>query len=356
MDFPIFNSKELSDGRTYNLTHPPERLQYFHAKLGTKIDDVKEFLDNHSFVSYMLAKKLAGKGTYAKMVEEILGPERFCHISVGDVVRGAHKTLESNECSKDLYSYLEKNYRGFISLEDAVEALLNRSQDKVSVPSELLLALLKYEIEKVGSKGLFIDGLPRNLDQVSYSLYFRDLINFRDDPDFFVFIDVPMEIIRSRVENRVICPICQTSRNITFNPTKFVRYDETTSEFYFLCDSSSCSGYGTARYMAKEGDTAGIEFIKERLDSDGALMEKAYALQGIPKVLVRSAIPVDVAYEYVEEYEIQPAFTYKLEGSEVLVIPQPWKFKDDAGVESYTVFAATYVVNMFSQIHNILIN
>jgi len=72
MGFPIFNSKELSNGKVYSLSNPGGRYEYFHAKLGSKIDEVKSFLENNTFVGFMLAKKMAGKGTYAKMLEEIL--------------------------------------------------------------------------------------------------------------------------------------------------------------------------------------------------------------------------------------------------------------------------------------------
>ena len=110
-------------------------------------------------------------------------------------------------------------------LEDIMKSLDNRST-KTLLPSELILALAKREISKLGRKAIFIDGFPRDLDQVSYSLFFRDLINYRDDPDVFILIDVPTTVIDERIKFRVICPICHTSRNLKLLATKNVEYDE----------------------------------------------------------------------------------------------------------------------------------
>ncbi|HLB51369.1 hypothetical protein A3F07_04530 [candidate division WWE3 bacterium RIFCSPHIGHO2_12_FULL_38_15] len=358
MGFPIFNSKELSNGKVYSLSNPGGRYEYFHAKLGSKIDEVKSFLENNTFVGFMLAKKMAGKGTYAKMLEEILGRERFAHISVGDIVREVHEILVDSSRSaekKNMRHYLEKYYRGLMTIEEAFEAIENRSQGKISIPTELILPLLKREIEKIGRKALFIDGLPRNLDQVSYSLYFRDLINYRDDPDFFVLVDTPLEVIENRMKHRLVCPVCNTSKSLTYNPTKFVNYDAGQNKFYLLCDNVNCSGYNNARYVEKEGDASGVASIKERLDLDEKLMKMAITIYGIPKVLVRSAVPVEIAHDYLEDYEFQQEYSYKYEDGEIKVSKKPWEFKDDSGVVSNTMLAATYVLNMFSQIHKILI-
>ncbi len=357
-DFPIFNSKALSKGQAiYNLLDPVDRQKYYHDKLGQKIDEVKEYLEHGSFVGYMLAKKQAGKGVYSKMIEEILGPERFVHISVGDVVRSVHNEVSTPEGESALKKYLQTTYRGYLSIDDAISALKNRSQDKVSIPTEFLLAILKREIAKVGKKALFIDGLPRTLDQISYSLYFRDLINFRDDPDFFVVIDVPMAIIDARMKNRVVCPICQTSRSLLFSPTSFVKLDMETGDYYFLCDNTYCSGYGKTRYVQKDGDLAGTNSIADRLQQDQDLIDKALSLQGIDKILLRSATPLSVAKDNLEDYEIQKMCSYKggEDGKDAEVITSDWVFKDDAGVDCCTAFGAVCAITIFSQIYDIVI-
>jgi adenylate kinase family enzyme len=356
MEYPIFNSKILMDGNEYDLVNTADRLRYFHAKLGTKIDDVKEFIEHNSFIGYLLAKKQAGKGTYAKMIQEILGEERFVHISVGDVVRQTHASLEDPIAYEELRKYLQKHYRGFLSIDESLYALRNRSQEKISIPTEFLLCLLKREIEKIGKKALFLDGLPRNMDQISYSLYFRDLINFRDDPDFFVLINVSREVIDTRMRMRRVCPVCSTSKNLYFNPSDFTKYEPLTDEYYFLCDNKSCSGYGKAKLELKEGDAEGIKSIEARIKGDEDLMKSAMNLQGIPLVLVEGAVPYNRVTDYLEPYEVQSMYEYSHDSNNnVIVNKKPWVFKDDENKECCTMYAATYVVNIFIQLHKILL-
>lgn len=357
MDFPLFNSRALSTGKTYDLNDAVGRREYFSDKLGSKLDDIKEFLDRNTFVGFMLAKKSAGKGTYSKMFAEIVGEDRVAHVSVGDIVRYVHRVIESDPVEKDnLIHYLTNNYRGFITVEECVEALLGRSQDKL-IPTEFILALVKREVEKIGRKAIFIDGFPRTLDQISYSLYFRSLINLRDDPDFFVVIDIPETIIDERMKYRVVCPLCNTSRNLKLLPTKFVEYDKGDRKFYLLCDNKSCQGYSKTRLAAKEGDDKGIEPLRERLAMDGKLMEMAMTLQGIPRIMVRNAIPVDKVAEYAEPYEITPAFSYEYDErtQQVVIKQEPWVVKDDAGVDCNSLLAPPALLSLMSQLHTLLI-
>ncbi len=357
MDFPLFNSKALATGRTYDLNDAVGRREYFADKLGSKLDDIKEFLDRNTFVGFMLAKKSAGKGTYSKMFAELVGEDRVAHISVGDIVRYVHKMVESDPLEKDkLIHYLTSNYRGFITVDECVEALLGRSQDKL-IPTEFILALVKREVEKIGRKAVFIDGFPRTLDQISYSLYFRSLINLRDDPDFFVMIDIPETIIDERMKYRVVCPLCNTSRNLKLLPTKFVEYDKTTQKFHLLCDNKACEGYSRIRLVAKEGDDKGIEPLRERLALDGKLMEMAMTLQGIPRIMVRNAIPVDKVADYAEPYEITPAFSYEYDEKtgQVITKQEPWVVKDDEGNDCNSLLAPPALLSLMFQLHVLLV-
>lgn len=354
MNFPYFNTKKLSSGKTYDLNDPLGRREYFEAKLGTKIEDIKTYLDSNTFVAFLLAKKSAGKGTYSKMFEEIVGPNRIAHISIGDLVRDVYTKISDENYKKDLVDYMNKNYRGFISVEEAVDALVNKSQEKL-LPTEFILMLVKREIDRLGRRALFIDGLPRNLDQISYSLYFRNLINYRDDPDFFVLIDVPENIIDERMKFRVICPTCHTSRNTKLLPTKFVKFDSEKNEFYLVCDNPSCSDYEKARMVRKEGDENGIAPIKARLDMDGQLIEMATKLQGIPKILIRNSIPVEVAADITEHYELTPEFVFENKDGTVVTTEKPWVVKDEAGVDSHSLMAPAAVVSLFTQLHELLI-
>ena len=130
-------------------------------------------------------------------------------------------------------------------------------------------------------------------------------------------------------------------------PTSKIGYDEATKEFYLICDEAGCDG---GRMVMKEGDEKGIEPIKERLLMDEEILKKAYSLYGVPKVLLRNAIPADVAKDYVDEYEMTPGYSYKEENGEVKIIEEPWIVADDEGVACVSLQAAPVVVSMIRQL------
>jgi hypothetical protein len=182
-DFPIFKTKIETVDQKFDLNDPVERRKYFYSKAGKEIEKIKEYLQAGTFIGFLLGKKNSGKGTYSKLFMEAVGSDGIAHISVGDVVREAHKILEDEKQKKELVEFLKKRYRGFISLDKALEVILGR--DTITLlPSEVILTLVEREIDKLGRKAIFIDGFPRGLDQISYSLYFRALMGYRDDPDF----------------------------------------------------------------------------------------------------------------------------------------------------------------------------
>ena len=288
MDFPIFKTKTEGKDRKFNLTDAKERNDYFYYKAGEEIEKLKDYVKDSTFIVYLLGKKNSGKGTYSKMLAELLGADKLEHFSVGDMIRAISKEIQDPAKKIELEMYLQKNYRGWVPLDRLIPVIEGRDT-KTLLPTELILALVKREIAKKTKKTIFIDGFPRDMDQVSYSLFFRDLIGARDDADVMAFIDVPTNVIAGRIAGRRICPICNTSRNLALLPTAKVGYDEVHDEFYLVCDNPSCTGYNQQKMIAKEGDELGIEPIRERLAIDQKLMEKAVELYGIPKVFLRNA-------------------------------------------------------------------
>jgi adenylate kinase family enzyme len=346
MDFPIFKTKMGGD-RKFNLSDPKERMEYFKLKCGPEIEKLKEYLEKNTFIAYLLGKKNSGKGTYSKMLAEVLGVDKIVHLSVGDMVRALDGEIQDPEKKKELIEFLEKNYRGFYPLDEIIASLENRST-KSLLPDELVLALIKREIVKRKGKVILLDGFPRNLDQVNFSLFFRDLVEYRDDPDIFIMIDVPMNVINERIKWRRICPKCQESRSLKLLPSSKIGYDAATKEFYLICDTPECCG---AKMVMKEGDEKGIEPIKERLLMDEEIIKKANSLYGVPKVLLRNAIPADVAKDYVDEYEMTPAYSFKVkENEEVEVVEEPWVVNNDEGVPCVSLQAAPVVVAMIKQL------
>lgn len=352
MQFPIFKIKISGKDKKFDLNNPAEVEKYFDYKAGEEIAKIKKYLEKNTFVAYLLGKKNAGKGTYSKIFTSIFGADKVAHISVGDIVRAVDGEMADPGKKKELVDYLGKNYRGYHSVEEIVKSQEGRGTGKPLLPTEYILALLKREIEKMPKKALFIDGLPRTLDQVSYSLFFRELIGFRDDPDMFILLQVPEAIIDERLKYRVVCPKCKTPRNIKLLVTQEQEYDEKEGKFYLLCDNPDCKGI---RMLLKEGDELGIETIRERLISDGGLIEQAFNLYGIPKVLLRNSVPVVEAKEAVDDYEITPEFVLEHQGGgKVKVSQKPWIIKDDEGVDSYSLMPQPVALSMIKQIADVL--
>ena len=235
-----------------------------------------------------------------------------------------------------------------MSLEKIISALENRST-KVLLPTELILTLIKRKIENMEKKTLFIDGFPRELDQIDFSLFFRDLIGYRDDPDIFVLIDVPEKVIDERIKWIRICPLCKTPRNLKLLPTSSIGFDEDDKEFYLICDNPNCK---KAKMVVKEGDELGIEPIRERLKTDDTLIQRAFSLYGIPKVLLRNSVPVQEAENLIDEYEITPEYVFERDEStkEIKVKEKPWVALNDEGISSYSLLPSPVVVSFIKQL------
>ncbi|MFH1863532.1 MAG: AAA family ATPase [bacterium] len=350
MQFPIFKTKIKSAG-SFNLNNPEERKKYFKLKAGKEIAKLRDyFKKGNTFIAYLLGKKNSGKGTYAKMFAEIVDSKSIEHFSIGDMIRNLDQDLRDADKKQELIEFLKKNYRGWTSVKDIIVGLEKRSTQNL-LPIELILLLVKREIAKRPKKSIFIDGFPRDLDQMNFALFFRDLVGYRDDPDIFVLIDVPESIIDERIKYRRVCPKCQTSRSIKLLPTSKVGYDLKKKEFYLNCDNPACTG---PRMIPKEGDEKGIAPIKERLAKDGQLLLQAATLYGIPKVFLRNAVPKSVADDYLDDYEITPEYSYEWDGQKVTVKEKRWIVWDDQKRASYSLMPPPVVIALIRQMVDIL--
>jgi len=357
IEFPVFKTKS-QEYKKFDLTDFSQRQKYFEYKAGTEIEKLKEYLNNNTFIVYLLGKKSSGKGTYAKMFKEIIAPDKVEHFSIGDMIRSFDEVLKDPAKKEELIGFLQKKYRGPMPLEDIIKSMEERST-KVLLPSELILALTEREISKLGKKAIFIDGFPRDMDQVSYSLFFKSLIDYRDDPDIFVMIDVPTNVIDQRVKTRVICPICNTSRSLKLLSTKNVEYDSEDKKFHLICDNSACPSLNSgkaARMVTKEGDESGIDPIRPRLEKDEILMGQIYRMHGIKKVFLRNSIPVNQVKEYTDDYEITPEFFYSWDESskKVITSEKPWEVKDDEGNDCNSLMPPPVVVSLIKQLVGVL--
>ncbi|MDP4001540.1 MAG: nucleoside monophosphate kinase [bacterium] len=347
--FPIFKTKQIPY-KKFSLEDPIQRQKYFKYKAGSEINKIKKYLKKNTFVAFLMGKKNSGKGTYTKLFMEAVGSDNIAHISIGDIVRSVHKSLSNPKSKKDLISFLKQRYRGFISIEKAIDVILGRDT-KTLLPAEIILALVEREISKLNKKAIFIDGFPRSLDQISYSLYFRALMDYRNDPDIFVFIDVPESVIDERIKNRVICPKCQTPRSLKLLRTKEVGYDKNKKEFFLMCDNQGC---GKIRMVPKEGDELGIEPIRDRIELDDKISRTLIDLHGVPKVFLRNAIPQKEAKKMVDEYELTPSYNYEFRNGSILITEEPWTVKDEQGVQSHSLLPAAVAVALIKQVAKVL--
>src|SRR3990167_5903796 len=352
LEFPITSTKVPGLTKSFDLADPEDRKKYFQAKVGKEITAISKYLEDHTFMGFFLGKKNAGKGTYSSLLREIFGTDKIATVALGDLVREIHANWDDYKTT-DEYQNLKKFYRGYISFDEAVERLHGRSQSTL-LPTEFVLALLKTRIAKVGKKAIFLDGLPRDIDQISYSLFLRDLANYRDDPDFFMMIDIPMSVIDERIKYRVVCPNCNNSRNIKLLITKRIEYDESSKSFHLLCDNPN---HGDIMMVRKEGDDLGIKPIRERLEKDEEILRKVFEeIHGVPKIMLRNHVPAAEADKYFDRYELTPEYvlSWDEKKKKVEVEEKPWTVKDDNGVESYSLLAPPVAVTLIKQLSKVL--
>lgn len=324
--------------RTYDLTKVKDRHFYYKEKLGDKaLQKIKDIFETQSLIVYMLAPKVAGKGTYLSLLRELVGKDKFYQLSVGDLMREFVKTYNDRKAYYD--DILSRYYRGFIPLKEAIESALSADVTRL-VPTEFVLALIKAKINEVNAKIIFLDGFPRTEDQIMYSLVMRDLMAFRDDLDLFWLINVPLSVIDARLKYRRVCPKCGASRNIRLLPTEKIEWDKEKNEPVLICDNPECNGQ---KMVAKPGDEVGVAALMERMERDFKLMNLARKLHGVPRIEVFNGVPKDIAYEYFQDYEITPEYHYEYKDGQVKITTTPWQVTED-GVTYVSLLAAPVLV------------
>ncbi len=352
VDYSVVSTKVKNGKKSFDLVDPASRKLYFNYKIGEELEYLREYLKKNTFVAYLVAPKQAGKGTYTNLLRDVVGDGYFENVSAGDVVRKVDADFAENGKDSVYYKYAQKYYRGAIDLDEAFDALTNRTSDKVSVPTELMLTLMKYEIDQLDGKSVFIDGFPRTSDQVTYSLYFRDLINHRDDPDLFLLINIPLEVIDGRIKGRLTCPKCRNSFNLALRPTSMIEYDKESDQFVMICDSNQCRGDRVV-LEKKEGDEKGISLIEGRIEDDLDLMDMARGMYGIPKIELYNAIEADKAGEYCDEYELTREFVHREDNGEV--VSEAREFVVDVDGKKYVSFMPEpVIVSLVKQLAKIL--
>jgi len=137
----------------------------------------------------MLGAPGAGKGTYASRLNVSLG---IPHISTGDMVRNEIKA--QTELGKKIKQYSDKGEL---------------------VPDEIIIQLLADRLKKADcEKGYILDGFPRTINQA-------EALGKISKIDVVVNLNVPDQIIVTRLSNRVTCKKCGAIYNLlTLKPKK----------------------------------------------------------------------------------------------------------------------------------------
>jgi len=148
----------------------------------------------------------AGKGTQCEIIKAAFG---VVHLSTGDILRQAVR--DSTPLGLQVKDYMDNGRL---------------------VPDELITNLVceRLEQEDCITRGWLLDGFPRTAFQAEALLVHckaRSEVSQRSgllsgsskfDPDCFVLLDVPEEILVHRVEGRRIDPLTNAVYHLTFKP------------------------------------------------------------------------------------------------------------------------------------------
>jgi adenylate kinase family enzyme len=265
----------------------------------------------------MVGKKNSGKGTYTKMFLEAIGVPAT-QLVVGDIVRTAN---------------------------------LTRTTDKL-LPTEKILDLVYKEAQKGVLPTIFLDGLPRNLEQIDQVVGIRKRLGLPKGHDLFALIDIPEVVMDERMKNRVVCPTCHTPRHPKLLLTRFLDRDLEKGEFFLRCDKDGCD---KSRMIPKEGDNLGIMAIRDRLIEDQEVMEELFRRKEAKKILLSATLPLK-SIDQVDDYEIHLIYDliWDKKKRRVASKAKKWLFKDDLGRESYTLFPPAVTIHMIKEMVRIL--
>lgn len=329
-------------------TQKERREEFFQKRVGKKLKSLRDYLGKKEFVAFFLAKKQAGKGTYSKILTELMG-DRIVHVAVGDLVRDAEKKVKNKKDRTKFVKNLIKFYKGKETLDKICEEFVNQSKSTKLLPTEMVMALVEQAVSNLKGKAVIIDGFPRSVAQVAMATKMQEDFEVRGLPSLFVEVNCPEEVLQARNVHRRICPICQEPKNIKLLLTDKIEYDEKNNEFHLICNRPECKG---AKMASKQWADAGMKKLKHlQLEMDEILKEvrekKPHA-----HIVIHNSIPVNEAKEshnmtdFTEEAELSWDPTRK----EVIKKFMPMIIKDDQGRDAYSRWPEPVVVELIDKL------
>lgn len=144
----------------------------------------------------LIAPPAAGKGTLAKLLVDRLG---YISLSTGDMLRDKAK----------------------VDLE-----LQAKLQTGKLISDEIVFTILEEKLLSLGNVPYILDGFPRTVEQ---AMMYQDLLKrLNRELGIVIYLDVPKEELMTRIETRLICPICKKSystRNLELTPKQAGKCD-----------------------------------------------------------------------------------------------------------------------------------
>lgn len=134
----------------------------------------------------------AGKGTQSEL---LVSREKMVQISTGDLFRNAIKN--KTELGILAQSYMDKG---------------------ALVPDSVVIGMVEEVLTKLSGTSFILDGYPRNIAQAKALDELLARINVKLDRA--VFLDVPNEILMSRLTGRRVCKNCAAVYHVISKPSK----------------------------------------------------------------------------------------------------------------------------------------
>lgn len=326
------------------------KVDFFHKRVGPKLGGLNKLIDEKPVIIFFLAKKNAGKGTYAKLLNDITD-NRFVHLSVGDLVRAAQKQLSAPEGKKAFIDNLSKFYLGKEPLEEMIENFLaSVGETSNLLPTPAIIALIEFEISKHQGKSIIIDGFPRSHEQVELAFQMQDDFQKSDYSSAFVELNCTDEVLLVRQLYRKVCPRCQTPKNTKVLLTEKIDYDKATDEFHLVCDRPECGG---VRMIAKQGDAEGPEKIRARQQEMAKLFEIIQSKRPHAYFGVNNHVLVSEAHKHEQEDFTKIAgLQWDPVTKQVKKEFRVWVTKDEQGKDVYSRWPEPVVAELVSELHN----
>ena len=254
---------QIRDGKSTHIPTQEENALLDQLLAGHTVDKVKSAQPSLDIV--IMGAPGSGKGTRAAYLAEYMN---IPHIATGDLFR-------ENLASDTILGKIAKNYidRGELVPDDVTEAMVK---------------------ERLGRRdtheGFILDGFPRNISQAE--ALDEIMAEMSRKLDSVIYISVPDEELVQRVSGRRLCPVCQASYHIDFNPPKNAnRCDRDDSPLYQREDDDADTV--RARLRIFHGQTMQViehyrnEGILREVSSNGDMQQVKQDMQNLVNSIKR---------------------------------------------------------------------